>query len=636
MNSDPSVEKNEIVKNVQFLHLKNEITFDFQGRVILAKVYKDDLEKTIRNVRGNLETLTDDIGVIEQVILYLSKNWAPIIRNSLANEVKSYYDWKIGIEKRYCDMKKTIKENFPELWETMEFQLSVKNIIHIKNCTLPFAGIILGPPSSSKTVGIEMFRDSPNTFYTDSFSAKAFVSHNTSVSRDKLQQIDLLPKIKDKIFLSPELSPTFSKKDDELVETLGILIRVLDGKGYESDTGAHGHRGYTGEFMFVWIGAAVDIPRKVHKHLSTLGPKLYFYRLSKIPKTEDEYIHQLEGEDFGIKFEKIKGKVADYIEWFERYPVSGETDKDLESSDKYLVKAEWDKMKNDRQALRYIVKLAGLLAHLRGSLQTWESKETQGTDYAYSIPIIEERDRAATQLYNLARGHGLSQGRNYITIEDIPLVIKVVLSTASIERVKVFDLLLRCEGRLSTSQITKALSISNPTARRTMAEFKGLGIVDMDGIETEEHVYDNTEKSMTLKPEFKWFLSEEFRRLREGFTPDLDHYLSNIPDGDSKDSKEELKEKTLHSITYNENHDSNKNYEVKESRALIQKTEDEEKNVVNYSRNPIFQEEMNKRKAINEKNMYRLWEGGDIHGCRKCSFQGDKWDVLAHLCKNNK
>lgn len=118
-----------------------------------------------------------------------------------------------------------------------------------------------------------MLRDAPNTFYTDSFSAKSFVSHNTSVPKKELKNIDLLPKIKDKVFLSPELSPTFSKKDDELIEIIGIFIRVLDGKGYESDTGAHGHRGYVGEFMFVWIGAAVEITRKVHKHLSTLGPK---------------------------------------------------------------------------------------------------------------------------------------------------------------------------------------------------------------------------------------------------------------------------------------------------------------------------------------------------------------------------
>src|SRR6478735_7356399 len=187
----------------------------------------------------------------------------------------------------------------------MEFQLAVKSILNIEDCNLPFAGIILGPPSSSKTVGIEMFRGTAHTFYTDSFSAKSFVSHNTSVPRDKLEEIDLLPKIKGKVFLSPELSPTFSKKDDELIEILGIFIMVLDGKGYENDTGAHGHRGYVGEFMFVWIGAAVEIPRKGHKYLSTLGPKLYFFRLPKTNKTEEEYLEQFEGEEFGVKFERI-------------------------------------------------------------------------------------------------------------------------------------------------------------------------------------------------------------------------------------------------------------------------------------------------------------------------------------------
>ncbi len=281
--------------------------------------------------------------------------------------------------------------------------IAVKTILNIKDCNLPFAGIILGPPSSSKTVGIEMFRGTANTFYTDSFSAKSFVSHNTSVPRDKLQEINLLPKIKNKVFLSPELSPTFSKKDDELIEILGIFIRVLDGKGYESDTGAHGHRGYVGEFMFVWIGAAVDIPRKVHKYLSTLGPKLYFFRLPKTEKTEEEYLNQFEGEEFGVKFERIQKKVKEYLDWFEQCPVSKTTSDDMTNDevDTTLVKVEWNKKKDEKKALRNIVKLAQILAHLRGTLQTWETRDTQGTEYDYSLPIIEEPDRAITQLETL-------------------------------------------------------------------------------------------------------------------------------------------------------------------------------------------------------------------------------------------
>ena len=175
---------------------------------------------------------------------------------------------------------------------------------------------------------------------------------------------------------------------------------------------------------------------------------------------------------------------------------------------------------------------------MRGTLQTWETRDTQGTEYDYSLPIIEEPDRAITQLRNLARGHALSQGRNYITVTDIPILIKVVLSTASIERVKVFDLLIKSEGgRLSTSQITQALDVSNSTAKRTMVEFKGIGIVTM----TQDGEYDNSEKTITLKPKFKWFLTEEFRELRAGFTPDV---VQEHSKEDQSQSTLELQEKT--------------------------------------------------------------------------------------------
>ena len=116
---------------------------------------------------------------------------------------------------------------------------------------------MLGSPSSLKTVGIELFRKSRQTYYTDNFSAKSFVSHSTAVTKEQLEEIDMLPKIRNKLFLTPELAPTFAAKDEDLIQILGIMTRVLDGHGYESDSGAHG--GYNERMMFVWVGAAVDI-----------------------------------------------------------------------------------------------------------------------------------------------------------------------------------------------------------------------------------------------------------------------------------------------------------------------------------------------------------------------------------------
>lgn len=93
----------------------------------------------------------------------------------------------------------------------------------------------------------------------------------------------MLPRIKDKCLLAPELAPIFSKRDDE-VNDLGTLTRVLDGHGYQSDSGAHGSRGYSGEYMFTMIGAAVNIPSKIYSKLSNLGPKLFFLRMPRSNK----------------------------------------------------------------------------------------------------------------------------------------------------------------------------------------------------------------------------------------------------------------------------------------------------------------------------------------------------------------
>jgi predicted transcriptional regulator len=425
-------------------------------------------------------------------------------------------EWYTNLIQKYNKLQETVKNNIPSLWDSLEFEISVQKILNIKDCTLPFAGIVLGMPSSLKTVGIEMFRKWKQSFYTDNFSAKSFVSHSTAVSREKLAEIDLLPRIKNKFFLTPELSPTFTKKDDDLIEILGILTRVLDGQGYESDTGAHGHRGYSGEHMFTWVGAAVDVPYKVHKHLGNLGAKLYFLRLQSFQKNEDEYLEEINKDDFLSRTKLIQDALIDYLEWFEKCPDA--------ITKNNVVKIAWDFQKDEEQTKRFIVRLGRLLAHLRGVVTTWKTDdgESQGINYAYATATVEEPNRAIRQLTNLARGHALSQGRNYIILTDVSLLIRVVLSTASTERVRALESLLNFGGALTTAQLSDYLDFARPTARRTMTELKAIGLVNIETIET-DHGGDPIYQ-MTLDDKFEWFLSDEFKKLREDsqckkFTP---------------------------------------------------------------------------------------------------------------------
>ena len=129
-----------------------------------------------------------------------------------------------------------------------------------------------------------------------------------------------------------------------------------------------------------------------------------------------------------------------------------------------------------------IIKLADLLGPLRGVAQTWETRGTQGSDYGYTIPIVEDPSRATTQLYSLARGHALAYGRNYVTRDDLRIIVKVVLSTGPVERVRILDKLLSHKtdgGYLDTGQLSGSLNISKPTALRTMTELAILGLVDV-------------------------------------------------------------------------------------------------------------------------------------------------------------
>ena len=256
----------------------------YSGALIQSSYYNDDSVKTIKVLRNALVSnnaikLDFDIDqflqllsrlllrhILDEAAKYESRvNGEKQEKNSIRDEIKQARElcrnttpeqWQLTLQEKYQNLCDVVQKNMPEIWPGLEFVLSILRILNIEGCTLPFIGIILGRPSSGKTVIIDLLRKWYCSFYTDNFTARSFVSHSTAVaSKQDLQEIDLLPKIKDKMFLTPELSPTFTAKDDDLTQLLGIITRIADGHGFVSDSGAHGHRGYDENIMFVWAGA---------------------------------------------------------------------------------------------------------------------------------------------------------------------------------------------------------------------------------------------------------------------------------------------------------------------------------------------------------------------------------------------
>jgi len=334
---------------------------------------------------------------------------------------------------------------------------------------------------------------------------RCWVTHNTAVSEEKLAEIDMIPKIRNRHFLTPELAPIFTSDEKELNETVGTMCRLADGHGLATDTGAWGHRSY-GDTMFVWTGAAVDIPYKVYKMLAGLGPKIYFFRLPYKDKTQDKILEGMRGS-FNKKIANIQPVLYEYLAWFEIGPTL------IRNEQNDLSKMEWDREKDDEQALIWIAKIVRVLSRLRCSAQVWNPKN-QDLDYGFRHSDPEALDRPAEVLSNLARGHALLEGWNYITLADIPIVIKTALSTGIIDKVSTLYLLLEKNGTLVASEIEDALRKSKHIALNNMHELWTVGLVEMIDDTTNRFM-----KRIVLEKEFQWLLEQDFKKLLGDFKP---------------------------------------------------------------------------------------------------------------------
>jgi hypothetical protein len=501
-------------------------------------IYKNDWNKTTSKIEKKLEELGFQQIIISAVLKDMSDNYPKLVNGAAAIKKQQQQQqqehqqipkmaskaikagcpmevWSTTQKQKYESLKKLVDKKAPGLWMPLEFVLTLKCILNIKDITLPVMGLILGPPGSWKSQAVNMPKHARDTFGLDKFNPKSFVSHNSNLTEEQLQENDLLPKIQNKLFMVPELSPLFTSREEDLEEIIGMIVRLGDGEGYASASGAKGVRGYEGPIMFVWVGAAVDIPYKIHTMLSRLGPKLYFFRLPMQVSDEDALLKALQDNDFRERMREVKKAVFDYIEYLESCP---EMETDPASG---IPKFNWDtKNSTQEDAQRYIIKLAELLAYLRGTVSTWETKDTQGLEYAYTSRIIENPERTAIQLHNLARAHALSQGRQHITMkDDLPFIIKVVLSgAASIERIKVLELMIKNKDKnkkYTADEIAETIKTSPKTAKRVMAEFTSLGMVEL------EELGNVGEPLVTIRlsENLSWVFDKQFDELRGDYTP---------------------------------------------------------------------------------------------------------------------
>jgi predicted transcriptional regulator len=387
-----------------------------------------------------------------------------------------------------------ILANFPAYARPAEICASVIVQLLLNDVSNPFALALVDVPSSGKTITLNFF-DVPHLAYTtDNFTPASFVSHASNVKREELANVDMLPRIRYRTLIVRDLAPIFGVKEDELLKTIGILTRALDGEGLETDSGVHGKRGYKGDWLFMLLAGTTPIAPRVFKVMGTLGSRLFFLALHSNAKSHDELIAQNRGTPRREK-ERICREATDSLVrtlWTE-HPVG----------------VNWDKDGDPEDCLRVIARCAELLAALRGTIQMWQSEHDGSV--SHSVPVIEQPDRINCLLYNLARGHTLICGRTQIATADLAPVLEVTFDSAPTIRSKVFRSLVEQNGTLKTSQVEKLLRCSKPTALKEMEALVVLGVADKTEGNPE---YGRPEYELRLAEKFQWFATDECKALR--------------------------------------------------------------------------------------------------------------------------
>ena len=386
-----------------------------------------------------------------------------------------------------------ISANFPAYARPAEICAGVVAQLLLNDVANPFALALVDVPSSGKTIILNFF-DVPDLAYTtDNFTPASFVSHASNVKREELAKVDMLPRIRYRTLIVRDLAPIFGVKEDELLKTMGILTRALDGEGLETDSGVHGKRGYKGDWLFMLLAGTTPIPPRVFKVMGTLGSRLFFIALHSNAKTHDQLIAQNRGTARREKEQACREATDLFLRTLWAANPGG---------------VEWNKAGDPEDCLRVIARCAELLAALRGAIQMWQSEHDGSV--SHNVPVIEQPDRINCLFYNLARGHALLCGRSQLAMADLAPVLEVTFDSAPTIRSKVFRSPLEQGGTLKTSQVEKLLRCSKPTALKEMEALAVLGVADKTEANPE---YGRPEHELRLAKKFEWFATDECNAL---------------------------------------------------------------------------------------------------------------------------
>ena len=415
-------------------------------------------------------------------------------------------------------VRASVEEHFPGLWPAVDLGLATTATLALADNVDPVAVIYVGGPSSSKTTVADMFADASVTvkdrdakgneesrslvYLSDNFTPASFVSHAANRTKNDLLNVDLLPRIRHKLLVTPELAPIFRGKETELARTFSILTRVLDGDGLMTDGGTHGRRGYRGDYLFAWLGCTTPFDAVVWRVMAQLGSRLFFLVMNN---DKDVGVEDLLASDVGMPYRMRLTKVREVLPPF----LSA-----LFEQCGGVRGVQWDAEGDPHDVKEWIARLATVLAAMRS--EPVREGDPEGGRHEYSPAKREQPRRAYSVLGNLARGHALVHGRRQLSAVDLPLLAHVVISSMPTECGRVFAALVKRGGEpMKTADVQAVLGAKHPeTARRVMEDLERRGVMHYEKGErpSRENPVPVKSGSLRFADEWTWCTSPQFQR----------------------------------------------------------------------------------------------------------------------------
>jgi len=409
---------------------------------------------------------------------------------SMANPLAKDLDLSLN------DVLSKVREGYsPQIAEALRAELAVVAAASYADIPCCLAFILEGPSGTGKSALVEMLHPTKeNEQYLrreDRFTAASFVSNASNVKKDKLKEIDLLPKIAGKVMLTKELASMFCNDDKALREIFGIVTAVLDGKGYTTATGTHGERGYKENCRFNWIGATTPVPTRVHNIMALFGCRFLFYECNFPEPSYDEILEKMKSSSSYSMEKECNAVVNSFVnQHFERHGVST-----VHAADVHIPDA----------IFKGLFDYARLMTLGRRAVNV--EKRAFGDDlleFNYYASPAEGVYRPLEMFRSIAIGSALIARRHSLTADDVAIVRHIAFSSIPNKRRVLLRRLIYNSGTLTSTDVVEQLGCSKPTALQWMRELAATELCD----HTERKSGSNSANEISLRDEFRYLIQQ--------------------------------------------------------------------------------------------------------------------------------